>query len=165
MSFIESQQCKLHQMCFHCRNDENFRKAMEQQHGGWGKDEWGCPLGIPLGASKNQLPEEAQKYLEEMEKRKKEHEERLKQVRVDLDELEMVVPEQGIDLLNRIRYFIFPQDKKADNCENNGGKIGEVDQECCGGKINKVDAYKCSKHTLTTDRKCNQCPDFKKKKS
>ena len=144
MSFIESQQCKSHKLCHACRNDENFRKAMMQQHGGeWGKDEWGCPLGIPLGSTGDQLPEEAREYLKEMEKRRKQHEERLEQIRANLDDLEMIVPEQGLEKLNAIRFHIFPHEKKASSCENGGNQVGEVDQECCGGKLKKVPAFQC----------------------
>jgi len=53
------------------------------------------------------------------------------------------------------------QNRTANLCVNSRNKIGEIDQECCGGKIETVDQFVCAKHKKATDRKCRHCSDFR----
>lgn len=155
MKYTETPMCKQRTQCFNCRNNENFRKQMENQYGSWE-----CPENIPIGANLDQLPQVAQdahqKVIEMQEARAKQ----IEKVKIALDELEMIIGENGLDKLETIRNFIFPNSKIAARCTYNQKEIGEVDQECCGGKIKKVKAYRCEKHIITTDKKCVRCDDF-----
>jgi hypothetical protein len=130
---------------------------MEQQHGSWE-----CPEGIPVGAKLEELPQKAQEAYAQQQKMQEEQKKKMEEAQVALDELEMIVPPEGKDKINTLRGLFFPQTKTVAACKNGGEKIGEVDQECCGGKIKKVDAFKCSQHTVATDKKCQGCPDFAK---
>ena len=153
--FTETPICKSRANCFQCRNNENFRNQMVKQYG-----EWECPEGIKIGAKVEELPEKAQqthkRMLEANEKRKKQIEE----IKSSLDELRMIVPPEGNKIIDKITGLVFPDMKTPERCKHGGKKIGEVDQECCGGKIEKKAAFQCGKHTITTEKKCMTCEDY-----
>ena len=131
---------------------------MKQQYG-----EWECPEKIPIGAALEQLPQKAQDAHKAMVEMQEKRAKQIEEVKVALNELEMIVPATAKVLVDKIRTLVAPDTKMPSKCKNGGAKIGEVDQECCGGKINKVDAFKCGKHTLTTAKKCIACTDFASK--
>ena len=90
MNFTETPVCTSRTNCFHCRNNEQFRAQMEQQYG-----KWECPDNIPLGVKAEDLPEKAREAYKQM---MEVHEKRMKQieeVKVALNELEMIVPPEA----------------------------------------------------------------------
>ena len=156
--FNETPICISRANCFHCRNNEQFRNQMKSQYG-----DWECPEKIPINAPIEQLPPKAQEAYRAMMEMQEKRNKQIEEVKVAINELEMVVPPHVRHLVDKIRSFVVPDTKTTDKCKDGGPKIGEVDQECCGGKINKVDAFKCAKHTVTTARKCMGCEDFTSK--
>lgn len=155
MNFTDTPICKSRSNCFQCRNQERFRKQMESQYGSWE-----CPEGFPIGAKLEDLPEKSQEAHKRMAEARKRREEQQKELSAALDELEMIIPAEGLHIVTKIRGIVAPNTKSPEKCVHGKKKIGQVDQECCGGKIEKVDAYSCSKHTITTSRKCSTCGDF-----
>jgi hypothetical protein len=158
-TFVETPMCKSKQNCVACRNDENFRKQMEQQFG-----TWECPLKIAIGTPLEQMPQEIRDSEERKRKQIEEAQKRQQAVQAALDALELVVPGNSLMHIDTIRSFMFPNTKTPAACANGGAKIGEVDENCCGGKIKKVDAFSCTTQTVTTARKCMQCMEFRKKR-
>jgi hypothetical protein len=157
MDFITSPICTSQTNCFHCRNNKKFRTQMEQQYGSWE-----CPDNISIGAKLEELPQKAQDAYMQQQKMQTEQRKKIEEAQIVLDELEMIVPPEGKEKINKIRSLFLPQTKTVVTCKNGGDKIGEVDEECCGGTIKKVDAFKCLQHTLATNKKCQRCPDFAK---
>jgi len=48
--FTTTAHCKCRSLCYACRNTAEFRIGLEGRFGSWD-----CPLGLPLGASKEQI--------------------------------------------------------------------------------------------------------------
>lgn len=155
MKFTETEVCKSKINCFACRREKPFRDSLEKQFG-----KWECPLGISLDAPDSAFPKETI----EMQKRQEEAKEKEINRRKEIDnlflELEMCLTGEALLKLHQLQILINPKIKESSKCRFGGKKIGEVDEPCCGGKIKKVDAYSCSKHSLTTNKKCFRCSDF-----
>lgn len=158
MNFTDTPVCTSRTNCFQCRNNKGFRAQMEQQ---WGS--WECPEGFAIGTPLEGLPEKTQESQKKIQGFQEERQRKIGEAIVALDELEALVSGEGKRATSIIRSFVAPNTKTAATCEFGGEEVGEVDQECCGGKISKVKAYDCSKQTTTaTDRKCASCSDFRK---
>ena len=155
MNFTATPMCQQKAQCFNCRTNEQFRKQMEANYG-----PWECPENIPIGATLEQLPQESQDMHNRMIKAQEDRKQKMLEMQIIFDELEMMIDGEAFDKLEKIKIFIFPQSKKAEFCTNGGEKVGEVDQECCCGKIKKVDVYKCTEHMIATDKKCATCDNF-----
>lgn len=155
MSFTELSICKNRQICYACRNVDNFRERMSRQHG-----DWECPDNIPIGTPLQDLPQSAIDHHNYMLERQKRHKEKIAEAEIALNDLEMIVPAHGKHLLNNIRNVFFPQTKSPKECKYGGEIIGETNESCCGGKIKSVDLFACEKHESTTNKKCTRCEDF-----
>jgi hypothetical protein len=156
MKFTDTPICKQRTQCYNCRNNNGFRQQMENQYG-----PWECPENIPLGANLDQLPQVAQDAHQKMIEMQEARAKQLEEVKTAIDELEMIVGKNGLEKLEIIRIFLFPNSKTAVRCVQGGKEIGDVDEECCGGKIKKVKAYQCKTHIIATDKKCSRCTDYK----
>jgi len=159
MNFTDTPMCKTRQNCVQCRNNEDFRKHMEKQYG-----PWECPENIPIGASLEQMPDQSKQMEKRKQEAQKEMQTRQLEMQQAIDELEQIVPPEGLPKVDKIRSMLFPQTKTPMNCMHGGDVVGEVDENCCGGKTKKVKAFNCQKHTITTERKCIKCNDFAKKR-
>ena len=155
MNFTETPICKSRANCFHCRNNEQFRQQMEQQY-----SSWECPEGIAIGAKLEDLPQKSQEAHKQMKEMEEQRQNQIKEIAIALDELQTICPQEGKRLIDKIRGYLNPQSKTPQKCKYGGGEIGEVDEKCCGGQINKKMAYECGKHSLTTEKKCMGCGDF-----
>lgn len=160
MNFVDTPICKSRQNCFQCRNNMKFREQMELQYG-----PWECPEGISIGTSLEEMPEQVQEIERRRQEIKEQQESNLARINILFDELESSISDNLYDKLVELRAMIFPNTKKANICEFGSEIIGKVNEECCGGKIKQVEAYKCNKHTITTDKKCSKCMDYKKKRN
>jgi len=158
MNFVDTPICQSRSNCFHCRTNENFRKQMELEHG-----PIECPENIPIGAKLEDLPEKSQEAHKKMEEMQEKRKQQIEEVNMALDELQMISSDEGKKLVDKIRGFISPNTKTPEKCKHAGKNIGEIDEECCGGKINKKPAFSCKKHTITTAKKCMGCMDFESK--
>lgn len=156
MAFTEQHICTSRMNCFHCRNNEQFRSQMEKQFG-----KWECPIDLPIGAPLEDMPQETKDQVNKQKEAQEQHKKRIDDLENAIFELEQVVEGDAIIHLNTIRTYALPNSKTAEKCQNSGDSIGEVDQECCGGKISKVPAFSCSLHTITTNKKCSKCNDFR----
>jgi hypothetical protein len=130
---------------------------MEQQFG-----KWECPIDLPIGAPLEDMPQTTIDQVNRQREAQEQHKRRMEEMEFALTELDKIAGDAGRTYVNTIRTHALPKTKSAGKCQNSGKQVGEVDQECCGGKINKVAAYSCSLHIITTDKKCNQCNDFNK---
>jgi len=131
---------------------------MEQQYG-----EIKCPEGLDVGAKLEDLPEKSQESYKKMQEMQEGRKKQIEEVSLILDNLEMISSEEGKELIDKLRGFISPNSKTPEKCVHGGKEMGEVNQECCGGRIDKKTAYVCGKHIITVDKKCATCKDFKSK--
>lgn len=155
MIFTELPMCKNRLVCYACRNVDKFRERMQRQHG-----DWECPDNIQIGTPLQDLPESAVDYHNKMSERQERHKEKIAEAEIALNDLEMIVPENGKYLLNKIRNVFFANSKTVGACKHGGEIIGKTDESCCGGKIKSVDEFACKKHGSTTNKKCIRCEDF-----
>jgi hypothetical protein len=146
--------------CVQCRQNEEYRAKLEKKFG-----PWECPLGIPVGASVEEMPEEVQRGEERRKTQIEAAKERDQRINDALDALEAMVPAEGYVYLDTLRAQFNPRIKNPETCAHGGNKVGQVDQECCGGKIKKVDAFECAKHGVRTARDCTKCKDWSKQRS
>lgn len=155
MNFADTPICQSRTNCFQCRNNENFRKQMEQQYG-----TIECPEGFAVGAKIDDLPTKSQEAYKRMIEMQVKRQQQIDELNSALSELSMIIPEEGKKLVDKIRNIISPQTKTPEMCKHGGKQIGEVEEECCGGQIKQKPVFKCQKHTLATATKCISCEDF-----
>jgi hypothetical protein len=159
ISFTQTPGCTHRFMCVECRNNEKFREKMENQLG-----PWECPENIPIGTPLAEMPEKIQEIHRKREEQIKVQKEKMEKIRIALDGIEEVIPEQALGLIDVVRAHIFPDTKKASICKYNTGEKKKIEQKCCGGKVKKVDGFICSKHGDVSDRRCRACQDFESKR-
>lgn len=155
MQFTETPICTSRANCFNCRNNEKFRNQMSKQYG-----EYICPENIPINARLEELPQTAQDNYNRLLEQRKTKENQHKEITTIFNEIENNTQGKIQELIIRLRSIILPTTKIPSQCKFCQNKIGEVEQTCCGGKIDKVDAYECTKHIITTLKKCQRCDDF-----
>jgi hypothetical protein len=119
MGFKDTPICQSRTNCFICRNDQNFRDQMEKQHG-----KWECPENIPIGTPLEKLPEKARQAHQSMMDMQAQRQKQIEEVQVALNELDMVVPEVGKTHVDKVRFFLFPNQKTIDKCKNGAQQIG-----------------------------------------
>lgn len=155
MKFNETPICISRTNCYHCRNNEAFRAEMEKQYGSIE-----CPEDLPIGAALEDLPEKSQQSYHKMIKMKEDREQQIAELDSIIDELYEISSEHGKKLVEGIKKIIYAGRRSPEICKNGGDKIGEVDQECCGGKKIKKSVHNCSKHIIAIEKKCVGCEDF-----
>jgi hypothetical protein len=80
---------------------------------------------------------------------------------VALEELTMVANKHMLDALTKLRLFAFPETKSASRCKFGSNEIvGQVEEECCGGKIELVHQYPCALRGKATPKVCQHCTEF-----
>jgi len=155
MKFNETPICKSRANCYHCRNNEVFRIEMGKQYG-----EIECPENIPIGADLEELPEKSVESYKKSMKMKENREKQLIELDSIVNELYEISSEEGKKLVDDLKKILYAGRKNPEICKNGGDKIGEVEQECCGGKKAQKPAYNCSKHTIAIEKKCQRCKEF-----
>lgn len=156
MAFSDTDICKSRSNCYQCRNNDRFRSQMEKRYGNIE-----CPEGFQIGISIEELPEKSRISYNRIKEMEVKIENKKKEVSTLLNELQMIIPKEGKDLVDKIRNLVLPNTKTPARCIYGGGKIGEIDEKCCGGKIVKKPTFNCDKHQITTEKKCVVCGDFK----
>jgi len=155
--FSDTPQCKKRIACFQCRNDERFRKMIEQRMG-----EIECPLGIEIGTPLEKLPQEAQEAHKKMEEQRELQKKRMENAKEAFNMLEQVVPPSSMHLLDRIKFMMFPNEKKPDICIH-AGEATKVNEKCCGGKVKEVDGVVCKlKGSAVGPKTCQRCDDYQR---
>jgi len=156
-SFLDMPMCKQRNVCNECRNNIEFRKRMEQQFG-----EWKCPEGIPINTPISEMPDKIRSAHEMRQHQVEEHKNKLTELKQDILDLEGIVPPQGQEKLDRLKYFIFPDMKEAKDCIHKGVNK-KIEQKCCGGKVKMVDGFVCAIKGDASQRTCRTCNSFSKR--
>lgn len=119
-----------------------------------------CPENIPIGAKIDQLPQKSKEaYLRIQEMQEKRQQQIIETGNV-LDELQAISSDEGKKLVDKLRTFILPNTKSPEKCKHGGKKIGEIEEICCGGKINQRPVFECKKQIVTIEKKCMGCTEF-----
>ena len=155
MDFSETSMCADLTHCVACRNDENFRVRMQKFFG-----DWECPRGFPIGVDISDLPQSAQEFHDGLHNMQQNRRQRQTELITILNQLEIIIPIDYHDLVVRLRSLVAPMSRSPCACQHGHAYVGQIDQECCGGKIEKVSSFECSHHQTTTVRQCLECPDF-----
>jgi len=158
-NFTQTPGCVHRMMCVDCRNNENFRKRVEKQMG-----PWNCPENIPIGTTLENMPKHIQDNFHKREEQKRIQQEKIDKVKIALDSIEQVIPEQALGLLDEVRTHVFPNTPKAPLCKFNTGETVEVEEKCCGGKVKVVTGFVCEKKGPTSEKTCRSCRDFESKR-
>jgi len=158
-SFLETPGCSHRIMCVECRNNELFREKIKNQMG-----DWVCPENIPLNTPLELMPQKIKDTQKNRQEQQNIQKERLEKIRISLDGIEEVIPEQALGLVDTIRAYIFPDKTKESFCKFNTGKTKEIEQKCCGGKIKMVPGFVCEKHGDASSQRCRGCQDFESKR-
>jgi hypothetical protein len=165
-SFTESYHCQNRLACAACRNDENFREQAKRDFG----QEWECPEKIEIGTPLEQMPayikyiHHSQKHIQTNVNSIQVDKKYLPELKIALDSIEEVIPEKGLELLDKVRFHLSPELKTLENCKYSTDERKQVEKKCCGGKINLVDGFVCSKLGDSPTTRCQKCDSFERKR-
>jgi len=157
--FTQTPGCIHRMMCVECRNNEKFRERVVSQMG-----EWQCPENIPIGTPLKEMPQNIQDASKKREEQIQMQKETMTKIKIALDGIEEIIPEQALGLVDVVRAHIFPDTKKLSLCKFNTQEAKKVEQKCCGGKVKMVDGFVCEKHGDVSDKNCRGCQEFESKR-